>query len=123
MMKKILLSLLFLLCFVSVSQSVIRTEPQYVAGKTSEDLIITSTTVDFYVTKMRFEAVGTYAIIKSSMAKDTNQEWYVFPTETDSLDSIEFYEPEIMKGTGKLIQIDLQTGTTVYYRIEGFKAR
>lgn len=118
-MKKILISLAFVVCFFSISQAVIRTEPKYVAGKTTSDVIIDSTTVNFYVTKMRFEVAGTYAIIKSSMAKDASQDWYILDTPNE----IEFFEPVIFNGTGKLIQIDLQSGDTVYYRIDGFSAR
>lgn len=116
-MKKVLM-LLSLMLLVSICQG--DTSNRYIAGKTSQSIVFSSSTIPFSITDMSFACSGDYAVVTTSFSQTTNEKIYVDDKVIWNSPSY-VNNPISLKGTSQKINIILQPNTTVYYYIGGTK--
>ena len=96
-----------------------KTSNTYVSNKSTSTVTLTSSTLNFAINTIKLYSVGDYTIMTSSFSNTTNEKFYVPAGIPYTYDLTE--NPIKMTGTGALITLNLQAGTTVYYTFEGVK--
>jgi len=121
-MGKLILTLALLFGFSIVTFAASSTSNIYVGNRVLTNVTITSTTVNFPITRTWFAleaSSGEYAVVQSSWGKTATDYIYVTPDVPFS----ESYgnAPIDLRGTSMGLKVTIPSGSTFYYYIGGHK--